>query len=169
MKLQLVGFWGFVAFAFLPTSMVGQGFSFNCTRDTLIGGCTPCFTLKAIIPDIHGLSDSYTVNPVGAVPASCTPVYVQPNDPAGTSANLLIDDTYTGVIPIGFSFPFFGITYNSLVASTNGVISFDISKAGGFAHWSILNAGVPQDLPSTFYDPALIMGPYHDLNPAAPT
>src|SRR5690606_26681256 len=38
-----------------------------------------------------------------------------------------------------------------------------------FAHWSILNGGFPQNLPSTFYDRAIIMGPYHDLDPTAPT
>jgi hypothetical protein len=39
-------------------------------------------------------------------------------------------------------------------------VSFDISKAGAYSHWSI-----GSDLPSTTYDKALIMGPYHDLNP----
>ncbi len=156
---------------FYSSSISGQGFSFNCTRDTLLPGCPAisCFNLKAIVPDIHGLTDSYTINSLsGFGVQACSPTYVFPNDP-GTSANLNSDDFYSAVINIGFPFPFYGTVYNNLIASTNGVISFDISKAGAPAHWSILNATIPQDLPSTFYDKALIMGPYHDLDPSSPT
>lgn len=41
------------------------------------------------------------------------------------------------------------------------MVSFDISKAGQFAHYTI-----PNDLPSASYDRAIIMGPYHDLDPS---
>ena len=163
--------------AYVPVS--AQSFTFNCTRDTLIPRCVPasCFTLKAKIPDIHAQTGSYTVNPVGETPTSCFPIYVQPNDPAGTSANLLIDDFYSSVINIGFPFPFYGLTYNTLIASPNGVVSFDISNAGLITHYGILRdifglsalAGVPEDLPSSLYDRSIIMGPYHDLNFQEPT
>ena len=157
-----------VGFIFCISGIVrAQNFSFNCTRDTAILGCssTACITLKGIIPDLHGLSDSYTINPTSSN-TSCFPVYAQPNDPTGTTANLTVDDTYSGVINIGFPFPFYGTIYNSLIASTNGFLSFDISKAGQTAHWNIINGGIPQNLPSTFYDRALIMGPYHDIDPS---
>lgn len=149
-------------FTFLPGNLSAQSFSFNCSRDTIIAGCdpVPCFTLKGIIPDLKGLSNTYNINPSSTV-AGCAPVYVQPNDPAGTPTNLIIDDRYSSVINIGFPFTFFGTTYNSLIASTNGLVSFDISNAGGAAHYAI-----PNDLPSTSYDRAVIMGPYHDLDPA---
>jgi gliding motility-associated-like protein len=138
-----------------------QSFSFNCTRDTMVPACPAilCITLKGKIPDLHKLSTSYTISPTSSTPG-CFPIYVQPNDPAGTPTNLSVDDTYTGVINLGFNFPFFGSVYPSLIASTNGYVSFDISKAGLYAHWSI-----SADLPSTSYDKAMIMGPYHDLNP----
>lgn len=143
-------------------TLVAQSFSFNCTRDTLIAGCSPvpCFILKSVIPDLRGLSNTYTLNSSSTV-SGCAPVYVQPNDPAGTPTNLVIDDTYSSVINIGFPFPFFGTTYNSLIASTNGLVSFDVSKANGFAHFAI-----PNNLPSTSYDRAIIMGAYHDLDPS---
>lgn len=148
-----------------------QTFSFSCTRDTTVSGCSPnpCFTLKAIVPDIHGLSDSYFVNQLNTPSSPCLPVYVAPDDPNGTPTGLTIDDRYTGVIDIGFTFPFYGFPYTQLVASTNGVVCFDISRANAAAQWNIINGANPQDLPSSFYDPALIMGPYHDLNPQAPT
>lgn len=145
----------------LNSSVSAQSFSFNCTRDTLIAGCSGnvCFTLKGLLPDLHKTTTSYTLNPTSSTPG-CFPVYVQPNDPAGTPTNLTIDDTYSGVITPGFPFPFYGTVYNSLVASTNGYLSFDASNAGAYATWSI-----GSDLPSAAYDRAMIMGPFHDLNP----
>ncbi len=153
-------------FVFFSDKLFAQSFSFNCSRDTTVAGCPPvlCITLKGIIPDIHKQSDSYTLNPSSVYPNGCFPVYVAPDDPAGTPTNLLIDDRYSGVINIGFPFSFYGSTYTSLIASTNGYLSFDISKANGTAHWMINN-----DLPSTSYDRAMIMGPYHDLDPSVGT
>ncbi|MDB5197148.1 MAG: hypothetical protein JWP88_1519 [Flaviaesturariibacter sp.] len=149
----------------------GQGFNFSCARDTNLTGCaTSCITLKTTIPELRGATSSYTVTKIsgnGAGGTGCFAPYVQPNDNAGTSANLTIDDRYTSVINLGFNFSFFGTTYTQLIASTNGLVSFDISKANGFAHWDIVNGSTPENLPSTFYDKAIIMGPYHDLYPSS--
>lgn len=149
-------------------------FSFACVRDTVINCAQQCFTLKAKIPDIRSSTSSYVVNPVSGAAGGCFRPYVSPGIP-GTSANLTIDDTYSNAITLPFTFPFFGSNYTQLVASTNGYISFDISKANAFSHYAILNgggylsatSGTPQDLPSTLYDKALIMGIYHDLDPAS--
>lgn len=139
-------------------------FAFSCSRDTSFtcGGGDTCFTLQAIIPDIHKLSDRYAVNPLSA--AGCFNPYSDPGN-EGPSVELRIDDRYTDVINLPFSFPFFGTIYNALVASTNGYVSFDLTEANQFSHWNIINNGAPQNLPSDFYDRALIMGPYHDLDP----
>ena len=146
-------------------SSFGQNFSFNCTKDTLVPGCSnSCITLKALIPDIKASSSSYAINPISAS-SRCFPNYVAPNDNAGTSANLTVDDRWSSVIDIGFPFLFYGIPYTQLIANTNGVLSFDISKANGSAQWQLTNGGVPVDLPNNFYDRAVIMGPMHDLDP----
>ena len=155
-------------FILFSGTLKAQSFSFNCSRDTIIPGCPAnlCITLKGIIPDIHGQTTSYSINP-GSFNSGCFPVYVAPNDPGGSPTNLTIDDRYSAVINMGFPFPFYGTTYNDLVASTNGYVSFDISLANGFSHYQ--NFG---DLPNGSYDRALIMGPYHDLDPsvaASPT
>ncbi len=155
-----------VCFITISLSLKAQGFSFNCSRDTVIPGCnTVCFDLKGIIPDLYGSSSTYTINPSSTI-AGCIPVYVQPDDPAGTPTSLAIDDRYSSIINIGFPFNFYGVTYNQLVASTNGYISFDVTKAGLFSHFST----GPGDLPnSVSYDRALVMGPYHDLDPSVST
>ena len=123
---KLLALLSLVVTAYVPVS--AQSFTFNCTKDTLIPRCVPaaCFTLKAKIPDIHAQTGSYTVNSIGETPTGCFPIYVQPNDPAGTSANLLIDDFYSSVINIGLPFHFYGLTYNTLIASPNGAVSLDI-------------------------------------------
>ena len=95
---------------------------------------------------------------------ACSPTYINPNDPNGVPISLTVDDTYSNVINLGFNFPFYGTYYSSLVASTNGFLSFDITRTGTFAHWA--NNG---DFPNVLYDRALIMGPYHDLFPGQPT
>lgn len=164
-----------VFFLCFSVSLSAQGgFSFNCTRDTIMPGCssTPCFNLTTIIPDLHGLSESYTVNPIANPAAPCFPVYANPNS-NGTPVGLTVDDRYSADIPIGFTFPFFGTGYTNLVVSTNGYISFNTALANSNSHYGILRSGgvlsgqngTPEDLPSLLYDGAIIMGPYHDLNP----
>lgn len=152
------------------TSTSQNSFSFNCKKDIIIECTTACLTLTTILPDIHSATNSYTVNKVSGY--SCFRGYVSPAAPAAT-ANLLIDDRYSPPINIGFPFSFFGASYSTLIASTNGFLSFDIAKTGTFSHFGILKngatlsatAGTPQDLPNTLFDKALIMGPYHDLDP----
>ncbi|HEY8660724.1 MAG TPA: gliding motility-associated C-terminal domain-containing protein [Hanamia sp.] len=157
-------------FALTKTTIGQNNFSFNCRKDTTIECTTSCLTLNTTIPDIHASTNLYTVNQITAL--TCFRGYIDPSTP-GPSANLLIDDRYSPPIDITFPFSFFGTTYSQLIASTNGFLSFDISKTGKFSHFGILkngvvlsaNAGVPEDLPSALYDKALIMGPYHDLDP----
>ncbi len=138
---------------------ISQNLSFTCPRDTILGCNSACFTINAKIPDIRSIGSDYTLKEVSAA-SSCRP-YVPPAV-AGPSTNLTIDDRYSAVIPIGFNFPFYGIPYSSLVASTNGYLSFDVSLATTFADWSLATGNVP----NTGYDPALIMGPWHDLDPS---
>lgn len=157
-------------FLILSGTISAQGFSFNCARDTLVPGCPPglCITLKTLIPDPHRQSNSYAVGGTGQLP-SCLLASANPGVP-GQPTTLNLDDRYSPVFPIGFPFVFFGTPYNDLVVSSNGYLSFDVSLTGQFSHWNIINGGTPQNLPhSTFYDGAVIMGPYHDIDVAITT
>lgn len=149
-----------------------QDFSFACNRDTTISGCAldPCFTLRALVPDIHASSSNYEVNPIVQNGNACVPQYLAP-ETFGTPTNLVQDDTYSALIPIGFPFSFFGVNYTNLVVGSNGTVCFDPTRAGQAAHYGIMNSGgvlgetgIPEDLPSTLYDAAQIMGAYHDLD-----
>ncbi len=139
-----------------------QNLSYTCPRDTVLGCNSACFALTARFPDPRALGTDYTFKEVTPI-SVCRP-YVPPDVP-GPSTNLVIDDRYSTVIPIGFNFPFYGTTYTSLVASTNGYLSFDISLATLFAAWQLDGGNVP----SVDYDGALIMGPWHDLDPSVST
>lgn len=158
-------------------SAQAQGFTFSCARDTTLRSCDPvCINLQAKVPDLRSSTASYVVQPLSNS-TGCFIPYVEPNDPAGQATSLVIDDRYSDLINIGFTFPFYGTNYTQLVASTNGLLSFDVTKANQFSHYAMLRSGgslsatggTPQDLPSNLYDKLLIMGPYHDINPAVTT
>ncbi len=148
--------------------------SFSCPKDTTVN-CDNCFSLSTIVPNIHESTADYVVNPISG-PGNCFRPYVGPQE-VGPSTNLGRDDVYTGVINLPFTFPFYGSEFNALVASTNGYLSFDITRATLFSHYAILNnggflsatGGTGNNLPSTLYDKGLIMGPYHDIDPGVTT
>jgi gliding motility-associated-like protein len=83
---------------------------------------------------------------------------------AGTGVTLT-DDSYSGVINIGFDFDFYGNTYTQCVIGSNGVISFDLSEANGYCPWAL---GGVAPLPNAAFDDALHaqMPAYHDMNPS---
>ena len=76
----------------------------------------------------------------------------------------LYDDSYSDVIPDSYTmqkFNFFGDTHHGFVVGSNGVISFDLSKARNFCPWKIGDTLVPSDsLPVNS-----IFGIYQDLSP----
>jgi gliding motility-associated-like protein len=79
-----------------------------------------------------------------------------------TPINLNVDDGFSGVIPIGFNFDFYGNTYNQVVVSSNMYLSFDITQANGYSPWSINNA-----IPNPANPLNAIMYPWQDINPSA--
>jgi gliding motility-associated-like protein len=160
-QLQWIGL--FLLMILANQTHAQSSFSFSCAKDTTINGCAnACITLKAKIPDIRSSTNNYVINPISGA-GGCFRQYVSPATP-GTSTNLTVDDTYSSVVNLPFSFPFYddaASPYNSLIISTNGFISFDVAEAGNYAHWSMAAGNVP----NTAYDRSLIMGVYHDLNP----
>ncbi len=56
------------------------------------------------------------------------------------NSGLYSDDSYSGVIPIGFTFNFYGTPYTQLVIGENGELTFDPSLAFGYDPYSISSA-----------------------------
>src|SRR5271163_4464115 len=54
-----------------------------------------------------------------------------------TDAGITEDDIYTSLIPIGFTFNFYGTDYTQIVIGANGNLSFDAALAGAYDPWPI--------------------------------
>ena len=54
-----------------------------------------------------------------------------------TASGITADDGYSGLIPIGFTFNFYGTTYTNFLFGSNGMLCFDASLAGSYDPWPI--------------------------------
>ena len=79
---------------------------------------------------------------------------------------IIVDDTYSDVINLGFDFNFYGNVYNQCILSTNNYICFNTSDASAYSPWPINTA-----LPSTAAGSPKnsVFGPWHDTDPSAGT
>lgn len=111
------------------------------------------FLLVLLCISFISTAQDYVVESIGFNPPHS---YIQEN------ANTGLDDAYSGIVPIGFDFEFFGNTYNEVVIGGNGVINFDTTLANGPCPWSFND-----DLPSqTIVVKNAIFGAYHDMDPS---
>ncbi len=79
---------------------------------------------------------------------------------SGTALSMT-DDVFSGVIPLGFSFQYFGNTYDKILFSSNNYITFDTLQANQYSNWQITGpAPTPGNTPAN-----AIMGPWQDINP----
>jgi gliding motility-associated-like protein len=89
--------------------------------------------------------------------------------PAPSYVNLT-DDSWSGLINIGFSVNFYGNNYTQCTIGSNGLVSFNAATANGYCPWSLGAAGA---LPNTANAGAAaaaknsMMLAYHDINPGA--
>ncbi len=98
--------------------------------------------------------------------AICTPgspVHLSCTVDSGNTGSFLVtlDDTYSQVVNLGFSFTFFGNPYSSCVLSTNAYITFENSLAFGYSPWQIFEPAPSPNNPLN-----AIYGPWHDVDPA---
>ncbi len=76
--------------------------------------------------------------------------------------SLLVDDIYSDIIDITFPFSFYGNTYDKMLISSNGYVTFDTTYgSGNYSPWAI-NAAIPN--PGVEPENA-IMCPWHDTDP----
>lgn len=123
-------------------------------EDTLNVPCNECVTLSATYPSINA-TNTYSIEEI----EDATPPY--PLN-AGNVVISTIDDTWSALIPMDFSFCFFGQTYTSAVLGSNGLITFNAGEANGFCPWSFNQANPNPGLPTN-----AIFAPYHDIDPGS--
>lgn len=80
---------------------------------------------------------------------------------AGSPLLVNIDDTWSSVLNLPFTFCYFGTPYTQCVAGSNGLISFDLTYAGGYCQYPFTATCPSASIPLNS-----IFGPYHDIDPA---
>ena len=93
----------------------------------------------------------------------CTVLTANVVGDAPTNSGISVDDRYSAVLPIGFTFNFYGINYTSVVIGPNGTLCFDLTLAGGYDPWPI--TAVLLGNPSKFNN---ICGPWCDIDISTP-
>jgi gliding motility-associated-like protein len=86
----------------------------------------------------------------------------------GTRIFLNIDDNWSDIINLPFDFCFYGNTYDQIVIGTNGVLTFDVSRANTRCEYAF-SASIPTPGPPSagIYNNS-INGAFHDIDPAVP-
>lgn len=95
---------------------------FGNTSVQLSCGTGACVELSTVVPKTF-LTTSYQVSKTTYAPV------IPFNQGTPLLNNVVTDDTFSDVISIPFNFCFYGGTYNKLVISPNGFITFDTTQA----------------------------------------
>ena len=128
----------------------------NAGNDVSLPCGVSCTTLTAK-PFDAGATSSYSVSSIPYTPFSYT---------AGTAVLVNIDDIWGSVINLPFNFCFFDHVYNQAVFGSNGIITFDTYRAGGYNNWNITACNpVPDSSPADSFFTNSIMCPYQDIDP----
>src|ERR1700752_4201943 len=89
-----------------------------------------CTDLTATIINPIKATTSYSVGSISYSPYAYS---------GGTAVSAGTDDVWSPVINLPFNFCFFGNTYNKVVIASNGVLTFDQTKASTSSGYSISN------------------------------
>ncbi len=120
--------------------------------------CTPDSTTLTATIVATGATNSYMVSSI-----PCNPPFPYNT---GNIINNGIDDRWSTLINLPFNFCFYGNVYNKIVAGSNGVITFDITKASPSLP---LTSVCPWAFTANCPSPSLILnaiyGVYHDIDP----
>ena len=114
-----------------------------------------CSNLTATFLDIRETS-SYTVETMPHNPP------IPYNQAGGSAVSVNIDDVWSGVINLPFTFCYYGQTYTQLLIGSNGNLNFNLGSAGGFCPWAF-SASCPS---TNLVSMGNIFGIYHDIDPS---
>ena len=82
-----------------------------------------------------------------------------------TTIPQLPDDMFSGLIPMGFNFNFYGTNYTNCVIGSNGLISFTAGNANTGCTWSLVGMGtLPNTGLAAARNSAMLF--YSDINPS---
>ena len=161
MNFYKLGISIFLISIFLSNLAFAQNGSITIENNFSQPNCISCTTLHASTTPITGIggTGSYTViqNAYNPYPYVGTTFLTSAANFGG-----IIDDQWSNVLNLPFSFCFFNNTYNQYLVSLNGQIGFDLSNALQSNTYSLATTPLPNnnlDLNNT------IMGAYYDIYP----
>lgn len=161
MNFYKLGISVFLISIFLSNLAFAQNGSITIENNFSQPNCISCTTLHATTTPITGIggTGSYTViqNAYNPYPYVGTTFLTSAANFGG-----IIDDQWSNVLNLPFSFCFFNNTYNQYLVSLNGQIGFDLSNALQSNTYSLATTPLPNnnlDLNNT------IMGAYYDIYP----
>ena len=67
----------------------------------------------------------------------CTTLTANISGAIPTDAGIVVDDYYSGILPIGFTFNFYGNNYTNLLMGPNGTVCFNTALANAYTSWTI--------------------------------
>jgi len=126
--------------------------SVDAGTDQIVTCASNCANLSASVL-ATGATNSYSVSSIPYAPPY--------SYSAGTPLLVNIDDTWSSVLNMPFTFCYFGTPYTQCVAGSNGLISFDLTYAGGYCQYPYTASCPSSSIPLNS-----IFGPYHDIDPA---
>jgi hypothetical protein len=112
-----------------------------------------------------------TLNSRETCPYSVSSIPYSPVCPLDSGTNVFVgdvgvDDVFSSVINLPFAFDFYGNTYNNMVVSSNGLISFNTGYAEQICPYSLaLLPNIPSPVYSSSFKNA-IYGVMQDMNPS---
>lgn len=161
MNFYKLGISVFLISIFLSNLAFAQNGSITIENNFSQPNCISCTTLHASTTPITGIggTGSYTViqNAYNPYPYVGTTFLTSAANFGG-----IIDDQWSNVLNLPFSFCFFNNTYNQYLVSLNGQLGFDLSNALQSNTYSLATTPLPNnnlDLNNT------IMGAYYDIYP----
>jgi large repetitive protein len=134
-----------------PQIDAGNNVTLPCTQT--------CATLNANVFQT-GATTSYAVS---SIPYSPPFPFT-----GGTQLFISVDDLWSDVMNLPFSFCFYGNLFNQILIGTNGLLSFDLSLANNVCLW-IFNSPIPTPGPPPGIYNNSINGAYHDIDPSVGT
>ena len=76
----------------------------------------------------------------------------------------LLDDAWSAVVNLGFTFSFYGSNYTQCVIGSNGLISFNTAQASGYCPYSLVGGPLPNTVITGARNSAMLT--YQDMNPS---
>ncbi|HNW69459.1 MAG TPA: T9SS type A sorting domain-containing protein [Bacteroidales bacterium] len=130
-------------FCFCPVVSAGNDVMLDCLA--------PCAELNATCQELNETS-AYTVSSIPYAP----PYAYNMGTPITLGA---IDDVWSDIIDLPFTFCFYGNSYDHILVGSNGVLTFNATENGGFCPWSFAS-----QCPSGSLVSNAIFGVYQDLD-----